>query len=173
MDSEKGDMKGRIYFVPQGTRRRVKERIVAEIPLSQLWKWESMLFAELTCFTHSVDLFQPNGRKSDDDYLWFHRSESLEVDMADSLEPQLDVHLGFETFGIHGRFHLVWFENELSALSPSPSYALTILFNKASTELFVIVGTCKTFLMQLFLRRCRMERCRCAEWDVWCGPMSK
>ena len=69
MDSEKGDMKGRIYFVPQGTRRRVKERIVAEIPLSQLWKWESMLFAELTCFTHSVDLFQPNGRKSDDDYL--------------------------------------------------------------------------------------------------------
>ena len=33
MDIEKGDMKGRIYFVLQGTHRRVKERIVAEIPL--------------------------------------------------------------------------------------------------------------------------------------------
>ena len=34
-----------------------------------LWEWESMLFAELTCFAHSVDSFRLEDRKSDDDSL--------------------------------------------------------------------------------------------------------
>ena len=29
-----------------------------------LWEWESMLFAELTCFAHSVDSFRLEGWKS-------------------------------------------------------------------------------------------------------------
>ena len=53
--------------------------------------------------------------------------------MANSLVPQLDVRLSFETFGIHGRFHLLRIEsNEHSAFSPSPSYELANFFNKAS-----------------------------------------
>ena len=57
--------------------------------------------------------------------------------MADSLVPQLDVRLGFETFGIHGRFHLVRIENEHTAFSPSLSYESNIFLNEA----IFIVGT--------------------------------
>ena len=52
--------------------------------------------------------------------------------MGDSLVPQLDVHLGFETFGIHGLFHLVRIENEHAAFSPSLSYESTIFLDEAT-----------------------------------------
>ena len=73
---------------------------------------KSMLFSELACFAHSVDSFRFEGRKSDYDSLRLHRTESLEVYVADSLVPQLDVCLHFATFGIHGRFYLVRVEDE-------------------------------------------------------------
>ena len=49
---------------------------------------------------------------SDYDSLRLHRTESLEIYVADSLVPQLDVCLGYETFGVHGRFYLVQVEDE-------------------------------------------------------------
>ena len=76
------------------------------------WEWESMLFAELACFTYSVYSLRFEGRKSDYDSLRLHRAESLEVYVADSLVPQLDVCLRFETFGVHGRFYLIRVEDE-------------------------------------------------------------
>ena len=98
-----------------------------------LGKWESMLFAELTCFAHSVESFQLEGQKSNYDSLRLHRSKPLEVYVADSLVPQLDVRLGFETFVIHGRYHLVQIENEHATFSPSSCYESTIFFDKASS----------------------------------------
>ena len=51
-------------------------------------------------------------RKSDYDSLRLHSAKPLEVYVADSLVPQLDICLGFETFGILGRFYLVQVEDE-------------------------------------------------------------
>ena len=69
-----------------------------------LREWESMLFFELACIAHSVDSFRLEGRKSDYDSLRLHSVKPLEVYVVDSLVPQLDVYLGFETFGVHGQF---------------------------------------------------------------------
>ena len=71
-----------------------------------------MLFAELACFAHSVDSFRFESRKSDYDSLRFHSAKPLEVYVADLFVPQLDIFLGFETFGVHGRFYLVRVEDE-------------------------------------------------------------
>ena len=77
-----------------------------------LREWESMLFTELACFAHSVDSFRFEGRESEYDSLRLHSAKPLEVYMANPLVSQLDVCLGFVTFGVHGRFYLVRFEDE-------------------------------------------------------------
>ena len=77
-----------------------------------LREWESMLFAELACFAHSFNSFRFEGRESEYDSLRLHSAEPLEVYVADSLVPQLDVCLGFETFDVHVRFYLVRVEDE-------------------------------------------------------------
>ena len=77
-----------------------------------LREWRSMLLSQLACFTHSVDSFRIEGRKSDYDSLRLHRAELLEVYVADSLVPQLDACFRFETFGIHGRFYVIRVEDE-------------------------------------------------------------
>ena len=74
------------------------EESLARGPL--LREWEPTLFAELACFAHLVDSFRLEGRKSDYDSLPLHRAKTLEVYVADSLVPELDVCLGFETFGV-------------------------------------------------------------------------
>ena len=58
------------------------------------------------------------GRKSDYDSLRLHRAKLLEFYVADSLVPQLDVCLDFETFGVHGRFYLFRIEDEHASFSP-------------------------------------------------------
>ena len=50
--------------------------------------------------------------------------------MADSLVPQLNVCLGFETFGVHGRFYLVRVKDEHVSVSPSLGYESAIFFNE-------------------------------------------
>ena len=52
--------------------------------------------------------------------------------MADSLVPLLDVCHGFETFGIHGRFHLVQIEDEHVAFSLSSSYESVIFLDETT-----------------------------------------
>ena len=52
--------------------------------------------------------------------------------MADSLVLQLDVCLGFETFGVHGRFYLVRVEDEKETVSPSLGYDSAVFLNEAS-----------------------------------------
>ena len=52
--------------------------------------------------------------------------------MANSLVPQFDVCLGFETFTVHCRFHLVRIEDEHSAISPPLRYESAIFLDEAS-----------------------------------------
>ena len=52
--------------------------------------------------------------------------------MADSLVPQLDVCLGFETFGVHGRFYLIRIEDEHVAFSPPLSYESVIFLDETT-----------------------------------------
>ena len=73
------------------------------------------------------------GQKSNYDSLRLHSAKPLEVYVADSLVPQLDVCLDFETFGVHGRFYLVRIEDEHAAFSPPLSYDSTIFCYKASS----------------------------------------
>ena len=57
----------------------------------------------------------------------------LKVDMTDSLVLQVDGHLNLKTFGVHGEFHLVRFENEHSDFFSSLGYEPTIVFYKVSS----------------------------------------
>ena len=91
-----------------------------------------MLFAKLACFAHSVNSFRLDGRKSDYVSLQLHRTKPLEVYVADSLVPQLDVCLDFETFGVHGRFYLVRAEDEQVTVSPSLRNESTIFLDEAT-----------------------------------------
>ena len=52
--------------------------------------------------------------------------------MADSLVPQLNVCLGFETFRVHSRFYLIRVKDEHAAFSLLLSYELTIFLDKAT-----------------------------------------
>ena len=66
-----------------------------------------MLFAELACFTHLVDSFRFEGWESEYDSFRLHSAKPLEVYVVDSLVPQLDVCLDFETFGVLRWLYLV------------------------------------------------------------------
>ena len=50
-----------------------------------------MLLAELATFTNSSTFFFREGRKSDDNSFHFHVLKLMEIDVADSLVPQLQV----------------------------------------------------------------------------------
>ena len=52
--------------------------------------------------------------------------------MADSLVPQLDVCLSFETFGVHGRFYLIRIEDEHAAFSSPLSYESVIFLDETT-----------------------------------------
>ena len=72
------------------------------------------------------------GRKSDYNSVRLHRTKPLEVYVADSLVPQLDVCLGFETFGLHGRFYLIRIEDKHAAFSPPLSYESAIFLEETT-----------------------------------------
>ena len=91
-----------------------------------------MLLSKLASFTHSVDSFRIEGWKSDYDSLRLYRAESLEIYVADSHVPQLDACLRFETFAIHGLFHLVRVEDEYATISPSLGYESAIFLDEAT-----------------------------------------
>ena len=76
-----------------------------------------MLLAELACFTYAFNLLLFECRESDYDPFLLHRLELIEIDVANSLVPQLCVGIGFHAFCEHGRSYLVQIENEHSALS--------------------------------------------------------
>ena len=66
--------------------------------------------------------------------------------MADSLVPQLDFFLGFETFGVHGRFYLVRVEDEQATVSPSLGYESAIFLDEAT---FVVEANLHALLHDL------------------------
>ena len=124
-----------------------------------------MLFSELACFTHSVDSFRLEGLKFNYDSLWLHRAKPLEVYVANLLVPQLDVCLGFERFGVHGRLYVLQIKDAtlrpFSMSRPSFSMKQPSLLKwtcmpwstiwSTETKVFVMVGTCNTFFMQFWL----------------------
>ena len=52
--------------------------------------------------------------------------------MVDSLVPQLNACLSFETFGIHGRFYLVRVEDGQVTVSPSLGYDSAVFLDEAT-----------------------------------------
>ena len=91
----------------------------------------SVLLSELASFTHSFNLFLFEGREPDDDSFRLHRLELIEIDVANSLVPQLYVGIGFRAFCEHGRFHLVRMKNKHAALSSYPRDDSARFFNEA------------------------------------------
>ena len=91
-----------------------------------------MLLAELARFAHAFNLLFFECRESDDDSFRLHCLNFVEIDVTNSLVPQLYVGIGFGAFCEHGRFHLVRIENEHSALSSSVHDYSTLFFDETT-----------------------------------------
>ena len=102
----------------------------AHVPL--LWKWLSVLFAELTGFAYACKLLLGKGRESDYDSFRLHSFELLEIDVVDPFVPQLYVGVGSMALGKHCRFHLVRIEDEHSTFFSSASDNSAFLFDEAT-----------------------------------------
>ena len=71
-----------------------------------LRKGRSALLSELACFTYARDILRGKVRESKYDSFGLHVLKLLEIDMANSLVPYIQVGFDFETFCKHGRFYL-------------------------------------------------------------------
>ena len=78
-----------------------------------------MLLAELARFAHAFNLIFFECLESDDNSFRLHCFEFVEIDVANSLMPQLYVGVGFRAFCEHGQLHLMRIEDEHLALSLS------------------------------------------------------
>ena len=76
----------------------------AHMPL--LRKWRSALLSELACFAYAHDLLRGKVRESEYDSFGLHVLNLLEIDIANSLVPYIQVRFDFEAFCKHGRFYL-------------------------------------------------------------------
>jgi hypothetical protein len=101
----------------------------AHVPL--LRKWRSALFPVLACFAYARDLLRGKARKSEYDSFGLHVLKLLEIDMADSLVPYVQVGLGFQALCEHGRFDLGRCEDEHTAFSATVSYDSVVFFDEA------------------------------------------
>ena len=72
-------------------------------------------------------------REFDYDFFRLHHFEFVEIDVANSLVPQLNDRVTFRAFCKHGQFHLVRIENEHSALSSSARNESALFFNETTT----------------------------------------
>ena len=75
------------------------------------------LLSKLARFTYAFNLLLFECWESDDDSFRLHRFEFVEIDVANSLVPQLNVGLGIRAFCEHGRLHVVRIEDDHPALS--------------------------------------------------------
>ena len=98
-----------------------------------------VLLSELASFTHSFNLLLFEDQELDDNSFRLYRLELTEIDVANPLLPQLYVRIVFGAFCEHGRFHLVWIENEHSALSSSTRDKSALFFNEATA---LVESTC-------------------------------
>ena len=70
--------------------------------MSILWELVGVdVVSELTCFAHPIGLLCFKNWNSNDNSLHLHSSKQLEIDVDDSLVPQLNICLNLETL-IHG-----------------------------------------------------------------------
>ena len=58
----------------------------------------------------------------------------LNVDVADSSLPQVDVGLYLESFGVHGRFHRFYVKDEYSTFSTFMNDKLTLILDSATSS---------------------------------------
>ena len=123
-----------------------------------------VVFTELAGFTYTCNLLLSKRWESDEDSSRLHSFELREINVANPFVPQLYVGIASMVLGKHCLFHLVRIENE------HPSFSSTVRDKSAffldettsvveatcmlcstiwptETRFFVIVGTCKPFLM--------------------------
>ena len=101
----------------------------AYVPL--LVEWRSALFSELTCFAYARDFFHGKAREAEYDSFGLHILKLLEIDMANSLVPYIQVGFDFEALCVHGRFDLGRCEDKHTAFSATVSYDSVAVFNEA------------------------------------------
>ena len=71
-----------------------------------LRKWRSAFLSELACFPYACVLLRGKIRESEYDSFGLHLLKLLEIDMANSLVPYIQIGFDFEAFCKHGRFDL-------------------------------------------------------------------
>ena len=101
----------------------------AHVPL--LRKWRSALFPILACFAYARDILRGKAWKAEYYSFGLHVLELLEIDMADSLMPYVQVGLGFKALCEHSRFDLGRCEDKHTAFSATVSYDSVVFFDEA------------------------------------------
>ena len=101
----------------------------AHIPL--LRKWRSSLLSELTCVTYARNLLRGKVRESEYGFFRLHVLKLLEIDVANSLVPHVQVGFDFEALCKHGRFYLGRCEDKHVTFTTAMSYELITSFDEA------------------------------------------
>ena len=99
------------------------------MPLLQ--KWRSALRSEPTRFAYARNLLRGKVRESEYDSFRLHVLKLLEIDMANSLVPQVQVGFDFEALCKHGRFYLGRCEDKHATFTTAVSYDLIASFDEA------------------------------------------
>ena len=99
--------------------------------VSFLRKWRSALLSELACFAYARDLLRGKVRESEYDSFRLHVLKLLEIDMANSLVPHVQVGFDFEALCKHGRFYLGRCEDKHATFTTAVSYDLIASFDEA------------------------------------------
>ena len=89
------------------------------------------MLSELTCFAYARNLLHGKVRESEYDSFRLHVLKLLEIDMVNSLVPQVQVGFDFEALCKHGRFDLGRCEDKHTAFSAAVSYDSVAFFDEA------------------------------------------
>ena len=89
------------------------------------------IVCELIRFTYTYHLLFGKSRESDDDSFRLYSFELLEVDVANSFVPQIQVSFDYEAFCKHSQLHLILLEDEHLAFSSTVRYWFAFFLNKA------------------------------------------
>ena len=84
------------------------------------------MLSELACFAYARDLLRGKVRESEYDSFGLHLLKLLEIDMANSLVPYIQIGFDFEAFCKHGRLHFVRLEDENLTFLSIVSYELSV-----------------------------------------------
>ena len=101
----------------------------AHIPL--LRKWGSALLSKLTCFAYARNLHRGNVQEPEYDSFRLHVLKLLELDMANSPVPHVQVRFYFDALCKHSRFYLGRCEDKHATFTTVVNYDLIASFDEA------------------------------------------